>query len=328
VAADRADDADIPPREPPDGEPSDGEPSDGEPSNGPGALDAPGALDGAEDSSAGAIPGRAAPAETRSRDEYYLSLREKVASGQRSAAAEEQARAENWTETAELSRRMWTEYRRRWPPGDRTDSTRSLDRADDDRVDAECDRVAEREREKISPALRDVADQDPGRHLIGFEHRLKGRDRIKEKVCVNINEFDFSPEGAVSLVPDAIRYTFQYQEARYSQGVRADLARLQNQGFDLVKLKNSWSDEQYKGINSQWVDSANGQRFELQFHTRISFEAKQLTHGAYERIRTQQADEFEEMVLEAFQKKVTAEVPVPPGAAGIPDYPERGADAR
>ena len=42
----------------------------------------------------------------------------------------------------------------------------------------------------------------------------------------------------------------------------------------------------------------------------------------------QQADKFEQMVLEAFQKKVTAEVPVPPGADGIPDYPERGADAR
>ena len=66
----------------------------------------------------------------------------------------------------------------------------------------------------------------------------------------------------------------------------------------------------------------------LQFHTRISFEAKQLTHSAYERLRTQQADKFEEMVLEAFQKKVTTAVPVPPGAVDIPDYPERGTDAR
>ena len=62
----------------------------------------------------------------------------------------------------------------------------------------------------------------------------------------------------------------------------------------------------------------------MQFHTRISFEAKQITHPAYERLRTKQADAFEELVLEAFQKKVTAEVPVPPGANDIPDYPERG----
>ena len=129
-------------------------------------------------------------------------------------------------------------------------------------------------------------------------------------------------------MPDAIRYTFQYREARYTQGVLADIARLKDQGFKLDKLKNSWSDDQYKGINSQWIEPDTGQRFEVQFHTRISFEAKQLTHGAYERLRTRQADKFEQMVLEAFQKKVTAEVPVPPGAESIPDYPERGADAR
>ena len=40
--------------------------------------------------------------------------------------------------------------------------------------------------------------------------------------------------------------------------------------------------DQYKGINSQWIDPESGQRFEVQFHTRISFEAKQLTHDAYE----------------------------------------------
>ena len=48
---------------------------------------------------------------------------------------------------------------------------------------------------------------------------------------------------------------------------------------------------------------------------------KQLTHDAYERLRTHQADKFEELVLEAFQKKVTADVPVPPGATDISDYP-------
>ena len=71
---------------------------------------------------------------------------------------------------------------------------------------------------------------------------------------------------------------------------------------------------------------ASGSR--CSFTPRISFEAKQLTHDAYQRLRSQQADAFEELVLEAFQKKVSAEVPVPPGADGIPDYPERGADAR
>jgi hypothetical protein len=296
----------------------------------------------------GQRPGRSGgvPAETRLRQEYYADLRVAVSAEEtvaaRQTAAREQAAVEKWGETAGESRWMWTEYQRRWPPGEhapvdrsddppgswRGDGGRVLDRPVNSRVESACDQIAQREQDRISPALRTVESQDQDRHLIGFEHRLKGRDRIKEKVYDGIDLLKRSPEEAVSLVPDAIRYTFQYREARYTQGVQADIERLKDQGFELDKLKNSWSDEQYKGINSRWIDPDSGQRFEVQFHTRISFEAKQLTHGAYERLRCQQADKFEDLVLEAFQKKVTGEVPVPPGADGIPDHPERGTDAR
>ena len=169
--------------------------------------------------------------------------------------------------------------------------------------------------------MRAIESQDPDRHLIGFEHRLKGRDRIKNKVCRGMRNFGRSLEQAVSRVPDAIRYTFEYREARYTQGVWTDIERLKGEGFTLHNLWNAWSKDQYKGINSQWIDPESGQRFEVQFHTHVSFEAKQLTHPAYERLRTRQPDKFEQMVLEAFQKKVSADVPLPPGAADIPDYP-------
>jgi hypothetical protein len=195
-------------------------------------------------------------------------------------------------------------------------------------VEQECDCIAERERETISPGLREVESRDPDRHLIGFERRRKGRDRIKEKVYDDMDLLGRSTQEAISSLPDAIRYTFQYDEARYTQTVRADIARMKEKGFKLNILKNSWSHDQYKGINSQWIEPSTGQRFELQFHTRISFEAKQITHGAYERLRTHQADAFEELVLEAFQRKVTAAVPVPDGATEIPDYREGEQHAR
>ena len=45
--------------------------------------------------------------------------------------------------------------------------------------------------------MRAIESQDPDRHLIGFDDRLKGRDRIKEKVFDKMKEFvDFSPEEA------------------------------------------------------------------------------------------------------------------------------------
>ena len=292
-----------------------------------------------------ARPGGTA-AETRSHEECYNDLRIADAKQQSIAAqritAEEQAAADRWNGNVTESRWLWAEYQRRWPPEERRqvdtsddppgswrgDGDRFLKVADNSRVEAACDLIAEREQEKITPALRAIESQDPDRHLIGFDDRRKGRDRIKEKVHDAINLLRRSPEEAVSRVPDAIRYTFQYQAARYTQSVWTDIERLKSQGFELQKLRNSWSDEQYKGINSQWIERDTGQRFEVQFHTRMSFEAKHLTHDAYERIRSKQADKFEELVLEAFQRKVAADVPVPSGATDIPDYPERSADAR
>ena len=64
-----------------------------------------------------------------------------------------------------------------------------------------------------------------------------------------------------------------------------DVDRIKSEGFELVKLKNLWTEEQYKGINSQWRRPETGLRFEVQFHTPESLEAKELTHKAYERIR-------------------------------------------
>jgi hypothetical protein len=132
---------------------------------------------------------------------------------------------------------------------------------------------------------------------------------------------ELTAREALADVSDVIRFTFRYREEDYCEGMRGDVARIKDEGFELVRLKNYWSGDQYKGINSQWIDRGSCQRFEVQFHTGISFQAKQLTHDAYERLRTMQADKFEQMVLGAFQAKVSAEVPVPPGATDIPDYP-------
>jgi hypothetical protein len=277
-------------------------------------------------------------AETRTREEYYTDLRVTVSRKEtavaRQVTAEEQATSEKWQEKITESRWMWGEYQRKWPPAERPpvdrsasppgswrgEGNRELNPADNSRVEAECDRISDLEKDRISPAMRAIESQDPDRQLIGFERRLKGHDRIKEKVYDKMKEFICSADEAVSLVSDTIRYTFAYRESRYTQGVWMDIERLKGEGFELHTLKNSWSGEQYKGINSQWIDPDTGQRFEVQFHTSISFEAKQLTHDAYKQLRTGQADKFEQMVLEAFQKKVTADVRVPPGATDIPDY--------
>jgi hypothetical protein len=261
------------------------------------------------------------------RQEAYTSLRLAISAEQTTTAhqatAADRAAYEKWTKDSAASRALWSEIEQHWPPKDRPPANR-LKPDEASRVESACDRIADIERDKITPAMREVERQDPDRHLVGFEERLKDVERIKEKAYMGIKNRGRSLEEAVSLVPDTVRFTFQCKENRYTQDVWSDIERLKSQGFEMCQLRNSWTSDQYKGINSQWIEPVTGQRFEVQFHTRISFEAKQLTHKSYERLRTAQPDgpgELEQMVLRTFQRDVAEKVPVPLGATDIPDYP-------
>jgi hypothetical protein len=63
----------------------------------------------------------------------------------------------------------------------------------------------------------------------------------------------------------------------------------------------------------------------VQFHTPESLEAKELTHGAYERLRRPENETtpVERDELEAFQRRVNVPLVTPPGSEEIRDFPER-----
>jgi len=95
---------------------------------------------------------------------------------------------------------------------------------------------------------------------------------------------------------------------------------LERCGYEMYYSENHWSNPEYKGINSRWI-TADGQRFEVQFHTTESFHAKhEVTHKAYERLRDPATSDSERLELRAFQREVSSWIPIPPRAAVIPDY--------
>ena len=184
-------------------------------------------------------------------------------------------------------------------------------------IDRGCERVRETEQTITTPAMCRIEAQDSDRHLVGLEHRLKGQDRIEEKVSTAMSERGRTAEQAFAEIKDAIRYTLQYPDDKYSQGVRTDIQRLKDAGFEPAEFRNTWTDPEYKGINSRWKIPENGQLFEVQLHTQASFEAKEETHTAYERLRTLPSDHEEVYELRAYQREVTAKIPIPPGAPGV-----------
>jgi hypothetical protein len=187
--------------------------------------------------------------------------------------------------------------------------------------------MAKAKEEKITDQLGE-ADRDPsclGR-LVGLEHRLKGDDRLKQKIADLLETAapDATTEEILRAIPDAIRYTFCANAKDYAEVYWDVKERLQARGFEIDYSQNHWTDTQYKGINTRWL-TPEGQRFEVQFHTAESFDAKEnMTHWAYERLRNPLTQDEERQELMAFQQEVFSWVPLPARAAEIPDYRKEG----
>lgn len=210
----------------------------------------------------------------------------------------------------------------------RGEGDRKLDAAQNVEIDRGYARIREVAEHTIIPVLRAVEAEDPSRRLVGFDHRFKGLDRLKEKVADRMRTKGRPPAETLAQIPDVVRFTFRYSESAYSAGVMKDIKRLETKGFTQVQRRNTWESDQYKGINTQWREPGSGATFEVQFHTRASHEAKELTHGAYERIRsitsqTPEADQ-ETSELKEFQRLANSKIPVPPGVADVRDYPPGG----
>lgn len=257
-----------------------------------------------------------------------------AAAGDRRLPAEPSPSPESWQLQAPRLRARWEEIRARWSgqassPPDRSDdepgswrgdSGRTLSPEQNRQVDAYCDNLSARE-QQITGRLEAVEHSSSGQ-LVGKEFRRKAPDRLKDKVATALEGAPGAgADRLLANIPDAARYTLQYDERDYSVGVRSDIDLLRAGGFDLVKVRNYWDSPEYKGVNSQWRDAQTGQRFELQFHTRISFEAKQMTHHAYEYLRSGRAS-ADPGGLSAFQRQVSENIPIPPGASGLPEFPE------
>jgi hypothetical protein len=241
----------------------------------------------------------------------------------------------SWLESVPHFKKQWERHQERWPERQRPQADHSTDEPgswcgdsgsplsarNNAHVDASCDQIAKAET-RITDRVEDTERASVG-GLVGKEYRLKERDRLKDKVAAELaTNFDADVYEVVASVHDGVRYTLQYDEAEYTSGVLADIACMKDQGFKLTRLKNLWADAEYKGINSQWRDSETGQAFEMQFHTQASFEAKQITHKAYERLRNPQTmTEEESRELKNYQCEVTSRIPIPNDAFDILEYP-------
>ena len=121
-----------------------------------------------------------------------------------------------------------------------------------------------------------------------------------------------------------IRYTLVSNREDYVRTVNQANAILQDNGFELGVRKNTWGNDEYKGVNTRWRDYESGCRFEVQFHTHESWQVKQATHHAYTRIHDTRTPSGERERLRAYQREISSSLMLPPSWDGIKDYRKEG----
>ncbi len=181
--------------------------------------------------------------------------------------------------------------------------------------------------EGLTPAMRRIETQLDHGHLVEDTEKfaLKEPDRFKEKFARLIERYPGAdPRELAAGIADGIRYTIILDFDQYTEGLAAGQVLLAGAGCERIETKPSWDSDQYKGVNSQWREPSAGVLFEVQFHTEESWDAKQKTHDAYERIQAPGTSVEEVERLRDYQRWVSAQVRVPQGALDIEPYKEEG----
>lgn len=145
---------------------------------------------------------------------------------------------------------------------------------------------------EITKVVKDIAntiDVD----TLGLEYKIKSKESYLRKIRANYN-----PNGNEYEINDILRYTYGTTTDKLADKTIKSIDMYSELGYNTVKVKNSWLDNTnpYNGINTI-VQAPNGQKFELQYHTKESFALKNgELHKLYEKQRVIENKESEEYI--------------------------------
>ncbi len=183
------------------------------------------------------------------------------------------------------------------------------------------DELLERAREAepgITDDLTGIAAELGGR-MHGLEYRLKKKEKISGKIeRVRGKRPLLDDHQAADRLADNLRYTYLSDKERHAEDVRRFLEDLRDRGYEFGEedMENHWyPGGAYKGINMNLVK--NGYKFELQFHTPESQEAKDWTHEMYDEVERPDTSASRRAELEKAMVEVSDNVPFPVGIEEI-----------
>lgn len=187
--------------------------------------------------------------------------------------------------------------------------------------------IAEQKLQKakeVEPAITETLKsiESEKAHLEGLEHRLKSTESLSRKILTDSHDMEVSLEEAAANIKDALRYTLIIEENDYTELTKKTLDKLTEKGYSVYAFKNYWANDSidYQGINTT-LKTSDGMIFELQFHTKESYDTKsEKTHKYYEIIRSESASDEEKAEASRKHHELFAQIPVPAGVKQL-TYP-------
>ena len=135
---------------------------------------------------------------------------------------------------------------------------------------------------------------------------------------------EYNPDGNTYEIKDIIRYTLGTEDAdSLVEKINVAIDGFAEMGYNTTVLKNTWNSTKnpYRGINTIIV-APNGQKFEMQYHTRESFDLKNgEMHELYEQARSIEDKRSKEYIaLQDKMFELSETLTVPSGIEEVKSY--------
>lgn len=134
-----------------------------------------------------------------------------------------------------------------------------------------------------------TAVRETNAKMYGLEHKQKTLESITRKIETDSHEKGISPKEAADDIKDAVRFTTVSSDGDFVENYQTFKDELAKKGYKELRCKNYWElykegKAKHKQVTSVFGDDT-GYRFEVQFQTPSSLDAKEKKTKLYEEVR-------------------------------------------
>lgn len=175
---------------------------------------------------------------------------------------------------------------------------------------------------KITKDLVNIS-KDLNMGMTGLKYSVKTASSVENKIRRK-NKAKLPDHVVVKNMGDLVRYTQMGKHSDLGKNAVKTVDALRSHGYKVTKIDNKYLDKNsdYKGIHLDCI-SPDGQKFELQIHSKESMAVKNKLHPIYEKSRNMKEGSPERIALENQMRDISATLPMPKGIEELKNYEER-----